>query len=247
MTRGRASLQVYLIDLDALAPELEALQAKYSVLSADEVARHARFERPEAARRWAATRLALRVIFILENIASARAAILQAPAGRPYVAGAPPFSLSHTGGEAAIAVAGTGSIGIDIEHERPARLPEPRHSLFIAAGAAMRPNEIGTPSFLTSWTRLEACAKATGDGVGAVLARLAIWGHGGATATPTDVARRTQDYLAAHGLAVADLPLGPARYGAVAASAAIMAELRMEPLTPAHVASARASLAADCG
>ena len=88
--------------------------------------------------------------------------------GRPRLAGAPPFSLSHCDGLTLIAFAAAGQVGVDVERvdageawrDLSARLhPHERRAL-----ADARARDRGR-TFLRLWTRKEAMAKALGLGM----------------------------------------------------------------------------------
>ncbi|MBE8523000.1 4'-phosphopantetheinyl transferase superfamily protein [Amycolatopsis sp. H6(2020)] len=100
--------------------------------------------------------------------------------GRPRVAGAPEFSVSHTGRWLLLAVAEAGLIGADIED--PAAAADPaglagvvlsasEHREFSAAAPAERPGRL-----LTAWTRKEAAMKLAGLGLAAAPARVDVRG-----------------------------------------------------------------------
>ncbi|BDZ51902.1 hypothetical protein GCM10025867_41430 [Frondihabitans sucicola] len=80
------------------------------------------------------------------------------PHGKPFVARGPRFSLSRSGGWAALAIGDTGELGIDLEaaqdHERLAPL---RDSL-------LAPGE-SSDDLLRTWVRKEALLKASGEGL----------------------------------------------------------------------------------
>jgi 4'-phosphopantetheinyl transferase len=100
--------------------------------------------------------------------------------GRPRLAGAPAFSVSHTGQWLLLAVAGTGVIGADVED--PAAAADPaglagvvlsaaEHREFSAADPAERAGRL-----LTAWTRKEAAMKLAGLGLAAAPARVDVRG-----------------------------------------------------------------------
>ena len=82
------------------------------------------------------------------------------------------FNLSHSGSLALIAVARGRRVGVDVEQLRPiadleslaARICSPEE-LAMLAGRAQTQRE---RAFFTLWTRKEALAKATGEGIGGV-------------------------------------------------------------------------------
>ncbi|MGW3994815.1 4'-phosphopantetheinyl transferase family protein [Amycolatopsis sp. NPDC004772] len=100
--------------------------------------------------------------------------------GRPRVAGAPEFSVSHTGRWLLLAVASAGLIGADIED--PAAAADPaglagvvlsasEHREFSAAAPAEQAGRL-----LRAWTRKEAAMKLAGLGLAAAPARVDVRG-----------------------------------------------------------------------
>jgi 4'-phosphopantetheinyl transferase len=93
--------------------------------------------------------------------------------GKPFVEAARiEFNLSHSGALALIAVARSRQVGVDVEQVRP--IPD----LESVAARVCTPGELavlaGLPepqrqrAFFAMWTRKEALAKATGEGIGGV-------------------------------------------------------------------------------
>jgi 4'-phosphopantetheinyl transferase len=108
--------------------------------------------------------------------------------GRPRLAGAPAFSVSHTGRWLLLAAAGAGLIGADIED--PAAAADPaglagvvlsaeEHREFSAAAPAEQPARL-----LTAWTRKEAAMKLAGLGLAAAPARVDVRGRFARSAVP---------------------------------------------------------------
>ncbi|EOD67735.1 4'-phosphopantetheinyl transferase family protein [Amycolatopsis vancoresmycina] len=100
--------------------------------------------------------------------------------GRPRLAGAPSFSVSHTGRWLLLATAAAGLVGADIED--PALAADPaglagvvlsaaEHREFAAAPPAERAGRL-----LTAWTRKEAAMKLAGLGLAAAPARVDVRG-----------------------------------------------------------------------
>jgi 4'-phosphopantetheinyl transferase len=104
------------------------------------------------------------------------------PGGKPALAASPRlrFNLSHSGSLALVALAADREVGIDVERLDPTRASavivdtvfSPREA------AILRPlhGSARTRLFFSCWTRKEACAKATGEGV-AALERLDVLGR----------------------------------------------------------------------
>jgi 4'-phosphopantetheinyl transferase len=91
--------------------------------------------------------------------------------GKPFVPSAGvQFSLSHAGGLAAVAVAGSRAVGIDVEAMRPMPDGMELAGRFFAPAEALRLRTIeDSPVFLRAffecWTRKEAFVKALGTGL----------------------------------------------------------------------------------
>jgi 4'-phosphopantetheinyl transferase len=127
---------------------------------------------PRDRRERLATLTALRLL--LERHAdphAARQPFVTGPAGKPALPGGRiQFSLSHVEGYALIGLTRSGSIGVDLERERPLRLSARRREELIAAakGLAGKPLAGASPDacFLQAWCRIEAFAKAHGGGIG---------------------------------------------------------------------------------
>jgi 4'-phosphopantetheinyl transferase len=80
-----------------------------------------------------------------------------------------PFSLSHNGGLALVAVAGSGCVGIDAERIRSEVEVEDLSRRFFAPAEAAEimalPPDAQLAAFFTCWTRKEAFVKALGGGL----------------------------------------------------------------------------------
>lgn len=166
--------------------------------------------------RHAAYRL-LRVI-LSARIGSAAAVlpISRTPAGKPRIEGSDiEFSLSRSGDLLTIAISDTGPVGVDIERSRCIKAGPRRQARVVAAGEAIA-NGRALPAgrddvqarYLHAWVRLEALAKATGEGIGSLLTRLGIIGG-----TPPVVE------MPAAGWRIADLDMDAGQFGALATSA----------------------------
>lgn len=140
-------------------------------LPAEERGRAEQFLREEPARRWVASRWALRrVLAEYLEIAPAAVRLEAADRGKPRLAGGggPKFNLSHAGGLALVAVAER-EVGIDVERIEPERdlialagraLPSEDATAVQAAGAGER-----AAVFYAAWTRHEAKLKCLGTGL----------------------------------------------------------------------------------
>lgn len=172
------TVDIWLWRLDLPAAEAEPLAR---LLSEDEQARAARLLRPRDRARFTAARGGMRRV--LGACLGAPPAALEfgfGPAGKPALAGGPRFNLSHSGGQAALAVlaeAPHGScLGLDIEAVRD--LAEPVAERFFApaevAALAAVPALQQAAGFFRLWTRKEAVIKAMGSGLAGGLDGFAV-------------------------------------------------------------------------
>ncbi len=180
---------VLFVDLKAAQSALDAAEIATPRLAEDE---EARFEDmllrgSTGATLWRSAHIALRIA--LERHAGTtvrRAAYVINPGGRPQLPNtAPPhesphFNLSHAGGYALIAISNAGPVGIDIEVERTISMTAERRQHIEAAAARLAPDqslpEEAGARFLQAWVRLEAAAKASGQGIGHILTKAGIVG-----------------------------------------------------------------------
>jgi len=161
-------VRLWRVDLDAYAQAV-ALDG----LSREEEAREARMTHGQDGRRWRAARHALRrVIAALVNAPPETLVIEPDDLGKPRLQGSGlQFNLSHSAGEALIGVSPDRAIGVDLEvvHEvvdaevlARAHFTNAERAEWSRADAAARDR-----TFLTCWTRKEACVKALGVGLSA--------------------------------------------------------------------------------
>jgi 4'-phosphopantetheinyl transferase len=216
------AVEVWLVDVDAVGPALDAIERRRDFLPHAEKARAAAMNDVDARTRWIRGRVALRAL-LAERIgyASARLTFEILSSGRPTLPGqAFAFSLSHSDALVLIAVSAHEAIGVDIETRLTLALDAVRQARVEAAAAAFSPRlPLPLPQDprrpVQCWTRLEALAKATGLGIGAVLERLGIHGPSAdiASRPMSDAARLLVE---THELRVADLALGSAAVGSIA-------------------------------
>lgn len=104
------------------------------------------------------------------------------PHGKPALAGGPEFSLAHSGALVMVAVSAQAPVGADVEQMRPgltevARFFSPAEQDRLAA----LPEPQRDLEFFALWTLKEAYRKATGEGIAAPGALLALpeagWAH----------------------------------------------------------------------
>ncbi len=141
-------------------------------LTSDEHSRAARYRSPEAARQFAASRTALRLILSAQLGCGAGDVPLGVrPDGKPELVGANPrgwqFNVSHTAGLTLVAVAAV-PVGVDVERARPianlAALVERYFAPQERAEFAALPDELKPTAFFRGWTHKEAILKGIGCG-----------------------------------------------------------------------------------
>lgn len=164
MELDRDLVHVIACNLDQPQTVLDALRA---TLSPAEAAVRARLRRARDRERAVASRGVLRVLLgACTGVEPAHVRIVEGPNGKPELAPPEPhdlrFNVSHAGRFALYAIASGRQVGIDVE-------PAGRT---VAEPAAFA-RELGLPctargrELLTRWTRHEALAKATGEGLDA--------------------------------------------------------------------------------
>ena len=145
-----------------------------SDLTAPEVARAARFAKPEDRHRFIIGRWMLRHLLAAYSLAVPRKitfAINQH--GRPELAGLNRlrihFNLSHTDGLVACAFTSGTEIGIDVERMRPSRFDMEVACNYFSVAACRdiidASEGLQTERFFEYWVLMEACAKARGTGL----------------------------------------------------------------------------------
>jgi 4'-phosphopantetheinyl transferase len=171
--------ELWLVDLHKSGEALEALEASSPRLSSDVLTRLAAIKDEATRRERMRAHIALRVLLERQLGPSVR--------GMPFVIGASgkpalandgvSFSLAHTKG---LALIGTGPgmpLGVDLELMRAVHMPETRRApiereaVALAAGAPLGDADADA-RFLRAWVRIEAVAKALGEGVGPLLEHL---------------------------------------------------------------------------
>ncbi len=165
------ALHVWTWNLDA---DQECLSQYEDLLSSEEWRRVRRYASHLLARRFIVRRGMLRCIlgqYLDQPPKEVR--IVYNPHGKPLLAPEIStdlhFSLSDSGGLAALGVGIGGPLGIDIERLRPVSLAGGRESHHLPPREAERFERVAdperTPEFLKAWTRREAIAKAEGVGL----------------------------------------------------------------------------------
>jgi 4'-phosphopantetheinyl transferase len=214
--------ELWLVDLEAAAPALEALERDVARLSADDRDRAGRLGDARERRHRLAAYVALRVVLERAGGAGVRGQrFIRPPCGKPRLrAAGPAFSLAHAGGLALIGVAGLQAIGVDLEETRALAMSQRRREEILAVGAGLSVRPAGDASndaaVLQAWCRLEACAKARGCGVARVLGELGLREARGRQLAPAAIEVAARQLTREAGLAVGDLRLPPGLHGAVA-------------------------------
>ena len=85
--------------------------------------------------------------------------------GKPFIPGAPPYSISHTGDIVCIAV-GEKPLGVDLETHRPAKVNKLISHCFAAGERALVQTE---KDFFDLWTAKESLGKQMGVGIARIL------------------------------------------------------------------------------
>lgn len=182
-------LEIWLVDIVAGEAALHSLGERYELLPPmpPGIAQAANRTSPGNARHQAA-RIALRALLARHvGLDAARRPFVTGPAGKPGLAAVPrcspiEFSLAHCEVAALIALSSADAVGVDIEAERSVRINAERRVMLESAASLLSPGEpLPTQPddrrFLQAWVRLEALAKATGEGISALLGRLGIRGR----------------------------------------------------------------------
>lgn len=95
--------------------------------------------------------------------------------GKPRIPGEPDFNISHSGDLVVLAVAGQGSIGIDVEKIRPVDLKDfSRHLPEVTTLQKDYDDDTANTLFFDCWTRKEAVLKACGKGLSAPLDQVSL-------------------------------------------------------------------------
>lgn len=239
---GAASLvpELWLVELDRLAPPFVLQALTIAALRAKATIDLAHLPKVDVEPGRALAHLALRCVLARHaGIVKALEPFERSALGKPALAdSALDFSLSHSQARALIAVSNTGAIGCDIEASRTPRLPEGKRALIIEAAVDVArglPLPVNNPEhrFLQAWVRLEAAAKASGEGMGRLLTRYGIFG----TAADRISLRTSGAAAGGLGIRIRDLEVGAGYSAAVAEpEAAAPAVLSVFPLSPDAIA-----------
>jgi 4'-phosphopantetheinyl transferase len=160
-------VHVWLAGLD-LGQDANATAA--SIVTPEETSRFANFLDPERRNRAVVSRGILRsILSIYTGLEPEHLDIRSQHGGKPYIAGGPRFSLSHSGRLALYAFSEDREVGVDIEVLGLLKDPSGMASRFLPEGAQAQLLEVPGPDralcFHKSWTTQEALLKGLGRGL----------------------------------------------------------------------------------
>src|SRR5262245_25454384 len=237
------SAELWLVDLARSGPALERQEREAPRLGRRDRAGIEALKPAEARQQRLSAHLALRVLLERHLGRAVRGLDLARPQGGkpglPEGWGPFDFSLAHAEAAALIGVTRGAAIGVDLEEVRPVRIAGDRRRRILAAGAALIPTEgidgmSEAEAFMRAWVRLEALAKARGEGLQRTLTALGLR-HASAGAA-REVVLGVEQQLSLTGLRVHDLALGAGRVAAVALeSAGVLPPLNTFPVDRAGI------------
>lgn len=99
------------------------------------------------------------------------------PFGKPFIAGGPEFSISHSGEIVVLAMTEKGAVGIDIERMRPIDAQDFAQFLPEVANLNCRDDKGDLRLFYDCWTRKEAVLKGSGAGLSVPLEEVVLSGE----------------------------------------------------------------------
>ena len=159
-------------------------RALATLLSPAERQRARRFAFDCDAQRFVRRRIALRrILSRYTGIEAGEQRLLCGPAGKPYLAPSSSeqtiaFNMSRSHELALVAVCKNGSVGVDIEFQRPLNEITAIAAQFFSkreqSALSTLPADQQTPAFFNGWTRKEALLKALGTGLLPALERFEI-------------------------------------------------------------------------
>lgn len=157
--------------LDTRSVDATLLATSVSWLSPGELARHARFMRPQRQRQFVLGRALLRTVLAQALGVPAASIVLEERPGQAprllWPSGTPYFSLSHSGHWIACAVSRQAALGLDIEVMDAGRdvlaLARQAFGDAVADGLAAMPREDQVAAFYRRWSGYEARYKLGGE------------------------------------------------------------------------------------
>jgi 4'-phosphopantetheinyl transferase len=240
------SAEVWLADVDVAGPALDRVALQLSLATAQDTARQATLHDPRERERWLRARIILRLLLAVHiGLDAARRPFIVSATGKPAIAGdaGPAFSIAHSGALVLIGIAAGAGIGVDVEVRDDASVDDLRRRAIEAAASALVPEvplpPTGARRFMQAWTRLEALAKASGQGIGPLLTALGV--HGPASSLAVAESPQVAHVLrqGASALRIEDLALDQPAVGAVALGRGASLELRRLPACPSDDADIR--------
>jgi 4'-phosphopantetheinyl transferase len=167
-------VQVWRLHIAEFQPWLGQLG---QLLSLPERVRAQRFKSVDLQQQFVITRAILRILLsAYTGTAAQKISLYSAPGGKLRMRSAREvhFNISHAGNVAIIGFAGDREIGVDLELDPPENAERlagyllPQHEVQLVR---QMPSSLARSRFGTMWTRMEACAKATGSGVASTIAQ----------------------------------------------------------------------------
>lgn len=203
----------------------EAFPRFVDLLDRSERGRLDRFHRPDDGRRFVAAHAGLRVLLAAALERNARTLRFRTGAyGKPtLIDEVLPFSISHSGSIALVALGAADALGVDVEEMRP--LPDRRHIVaqYFHPAEAAELNSLDETSadeaFYRTWTRKEALTKALGLGLNLDLHRFRLACRPGEAPAVRELDGFSPPPSA---WSIADLDPAPGHVGAVALPAPTM-------------------------
>jgi 4'-phosphopantetheinyl transferase len=167
-----AEVHLWAVDLD---PDPREVARRFAATSEADRERAARFWRREDGDRHLSAHGALRLV-LADYLACDPLALrfVSGDHGKPFLEGALlEFNLSHSSDLALIAVAGRRRVGVDVERLRSVTDLDSLATRVCTEDERVTLEALAGPcrahAFLAMWTRKEALAKATGEGIGGVM------------------------------------------------------------------------------
>ncbi len=173
---GAPTIEIWTVDLDGVTTALGGAAALIGQLTASDQSRLGGMrdatERTRRAAAWIALRTAAATAL---GVAPGVLEIARDAHGKPIVADHElEISLAHAGHLGLIGISRAGPIGVDIDQVRAVTLSGERRAHLVALAAALAdgtlvPDADTEAGFVQGWTRIEAVAKARGDGLARLL------------------------------------------------------------------------------
>jgi 4'-phosphopantetheinyl transferase len=173
---GAPPIEIWKVDLDGVTQALGGAAALTGHLTAGDQERLGATQNATARTRRAAAWIALRKAAEQAlGVLPGGLEIARDAHGKPMVAShVLEISLAHAGHLGLIGISRSGPIGVDIDQVRAVTLSVPRRAHLVALAAALAdatavPEPDTEAGFVQAWTRIEAVAKARGDGLARLL------------------------------------------------------------------------------